>query len=77
MNGRTPDFRLVHVEGEELRPGDIANVTITESSPNFMVGSLNSVRATRGGDAHVARVKEAGPTPIMMGMPTLQKLKSL
>jgi tRNA-2-methylthio-N6-dimethylallyladenosine synthase len=77
MNGRTPDFRLVHVEGEELRPGDIADVTITESSPNFMVGSLNSVRPTRGGDAHAARVKEAGPTPIMMGMPTLQKLKSL
>ena len=77
LNGRTPDFRLVHVESEELRPGDIANVTITESSPNFMVGTLNSSRSTRGGDAHAARVKEAGTTSIMIGMPTLQKLKSL
>ncbi len=77
LNGRTPDFRLVHVEGAELRAGDIADVTITESSPNFMVGSLNAVRSTPGGDAHAARHKEAGPTPIMIGMPSLQKLKSL
>ena len=77
LNGRTPDFRLVHVESEELRPGDIASVTITESSPNFMVGTLNSLRATRGGDAHEVRVREAGSTAIMIGMPTLQKLKSL
>jgi len=77
MNGRTPDFRLVHVDTNEARPGDIAEVTITESSPNFMVGTANSIRKTRGGDAHDARVKEVGSTAIMVGMPTLAKLKSL
>ncbi len=77
VNGRTPDFRLVHVETEGARPGDIANVTITESSPNFMVGSLNSIRQTRGGAAHQARLAEIGSSAIMIGMPTLAKLKSL
>jgi tRNA-2-methylthio-N6-dimethylallyladenosine synthase len=77
VNGRTPDFRLVHVESSEARPGDIANVTITESSPNFMLASLNSIRKTRGGDAHEARLKEVGSNAIMMGMPTLAKLKTL
>ncbi len=77
MNGRTPDFRLVHVDTDQARPGDIASVTITESSPNFMVGTVNSIRKTRGGDAHEARVKEIGSTAIMVGMPTLAKLKSL
>ena len=77
MNGRTPDFRLVHVDTNEARPGDIADVTITESSPNFMVGTVNRVRKTRGGDAHEARIKEVGSTAIMVGMPTLAKLKTL
>ncbi len=77
VNGRTPDFRLVHVDTEGARPGDIANVTITESSPNFMVGSLNSIRQTRGGAAHQARLTEIGTSAIMIGMPTLAKLKSL
>lgn len=77
VNGRTPDFRLVHLESTEARPGDIADVTITESTPNFMVGMLNSVRRTRGGDTHDARRAEIGGNSIMIGMPTLQKLKSL
>ena len=77
VNGRTPDFRLVHVEGTAARPGDIADVTITESSPNFMLAAVNSIRRTRGGDAHDARVSEVGSNAIMIGMPTLAKLKSL
>ncbi len=77
MNGRTPDFRLVHIDTDQARPGDIASVTITESSPNFMVGSVDSIRKTRGGDAHDARLAEVGSTAIMIGMPTLAKLKSL
>jgi len=77
VNGRTPDFRLVHIESAAARPGDIANITITESSPNFMVGAVNSIRKTRGGDAHDSRTKEIGSTAIMIGMPTLQQLKSL
>jgi len=77
VNGRTPDFRLVHLESTQARPGDIADVTITEGTPNFMVGSVNSVRKTRGGDAQDARRAEIGNNSIMIGMPTLQKLKSL
>ncbi len=77
MNGRTPDFRLVHIDTDQARPGDIASVTITESSPNFMVATVNSIRKTRGGDAHDARLAEVGSTAIMIGMPTLAKLKSL
>ncbi len=77
VNGRTPDFRLVHLDTNEARPGDIAQVEIVESSPNYMVGSVISIRRTRGGDAHEQRTKEVGATPIMVGMPTLSKLKSL
>ena len=77
MNGRTPDFRLVHIDTDQARPGDIASVTISESSPNFMVATVNSIRKTRGGDAHDARLAEVGSTAIMIGMPTLAKLKSL
>ena len=77
MNGRTPDFRLVHIDTDQARPGDIASVTITESSPNFMVGTVDTIRKTRGGDAHDARLAEVGSTAIMIGMPTLAKLKSL
>jgi tRNA-2-methylthio-N6-dimethylallyladenosine synthase len=77
LNGRTPDFRLVHFEAENIRPGDIATVVIDSASPNFMVGSLQSIRPTRGGDAYDARVKESGPQPLMLGMPTLAALKIL
>jgi len=77
MNGRTPDFRLVHINTDQARPGDIASVTITESSPNFMVGTVQSIRKTQGGDAHDLRLAEVGSTAIMIGMPTLAKLKSL
>ena len=77
VNGRTPDFRLVHLETNGARPGDLAEVTITEATPNFMVGSLNAIRKTRGGNAHDARRAEIADKSIMIGMPTLQKLKSL
>ncbi len=77
MNGRTPDFRLVHIDTDQARPGDLANVTITESSPNFMVGRVESIRKTRGGDAHGDRLSEIGSKTIMIGMPTLAKLKTL
>ena len=77
INGRTPDFRLVHCEAEGLRPGDLATVTIESASPNFMVGEISSVRATRGGDAWAARMAESGPQPLMLGMPKLAAIKTL
>jgi tRNA-2-methylthio-N6-dimethylallyladenosine synthase len=74
---RTPDFRLVHLpESATARVGDIVTAKIVEASPNFMIaGEISSVRATQGGDAHEARMAEVGPEPIMIGMPSLQKLK--
>ena len=74
---RTPDFRLVHMpEGIQARPGDIVTGKITSAAPNFMIaGEIESIRPTRGGDAHEARIAEIGPEPIMIGMPSLQKLK--
>ena len=74
---RTPDFRLVHIpEGVDARPGDLVTGRITSASPNFMIaGEIESVRRTRGGDAHEARLAEIGPEPIMIGMPSLAKLK--
>ena len=76
VNGRTSDFRLVHVDSEDARSGDIADVTITEASPNFMIGTVNSIRKTRGGDANAARAAEIGDKSIMIGMPMLPGIKS-
>jgi tRNA-2-methylthio-N6-dimethylallyladenosine synthase len=80
MSGRTKDFRLTHfaVDPENApRPGDAVTSLITQASPNFILaeGLPTNTRKTRGGDAQEARVKEMGPQPIMVGMPTLAKLK--
>lgn len=82
LNGRTPDFRLVHFEvdqkdGRSVRPGDMAKVQIESATPNFMVGELRSVRETTGGDAYQARLEESGSKKVMVGMPTLLQLKTL
>ena len=75
-SGRTPDFRLVHFTSEPVRPGDAVTVEITAASPNFMVADkFISLRKTKGGDAQEQRKKEAGPQPLMLGMPSLQTLK--
>ena len=79
INGRTPDFRLVHlpvVEG--ARPGDFATAKITSASPNFMVADeILSIRTSRGGDSFQARSESAPTQGIMLGMPTLARLKTL
>ena len=81
-DGRTPDFRLVHIPLSNpefpYRPGDFVTVEISHASPNFMrAEKIISLRKSRGGDAHEARLSELGPQPIMVGMPTLKRLKSL
>ena len=79
INGRSPDFRLVHlpvVEG--ARPGDLVTARITSASPNFMVADeILSVRKSRGGDSYQARQESAPTQGIMLGMPTLARLKTL
>ena len=56
----------------------ILTVEITKASPNFVIaeGMPISIRKTVGGDASEARSKEAGPQPLMVGMPTLMQLKA-
>ena len=81
MSGRTPDFRLTHFSFDPAntpRPGDAITVEITKASPNFVIaeGMPISIRKTVGGDASEARSKEAGPQPLMVGMPTLMQLKA-
>jgi tRNA-2-methylthio-N6-dimethylallyladenosine synthase len=69
-SGRSEDFRLVHFENINARPGDIAEVRITDASAHYLIGDLISVRTTRGGDAHHARTAERKPEPLLMGIPT-------
>ena len=80
MSGRTKDFRLIHFAidpNNAPRPGDAVISKVTAASPNFVLAEELpiSIRQTAGGNAQEARTKEAGPQPIMVGMPTLQKLK--
>ena len=82
MTGRSKDFRLVHFNVDETnppRPGDLVTTRITKASPNFVLaeGLPIDIRKTRGGDAHDARMKEAGPQALMIGMPTLKQLKKV
>lgn len=81
MTGRSKDFRLVHFGIDAQNPpriGDAVTVEINSASPNFVVaeGLPQDIRRTAGGDAHEARMRESGPTPIMVGMPTLATLKA-
>ena len=79
INGRTPDFRLVHLPAVEgARAGDFVTAKITSASPNFMVADeILGVRKSRGGDAFQARNESEPAQGIMLGMPTLAHLKTL
>ena len=73
MTGRSEDFRLVHFSNSiEARPGDEVEVSITEASAHYLIGTPGSVRATRGGDAHAARIAEKKKSATLLGMPTLK-----
>ena len=81
VTGRTKDFRLAHFAVDPKkppRPGDAVISKITQSSPNFILSDEEpvSVRKTRGGDASEARSKESERVPLMVGMPSLQVLRS-
>ena len=73
MTGRSEDFRLVHFSNSiGARPGDEVEVSITEASAHYLIGTPGSVRTTRGGDAHAARIAEKKSSATLLGMPTLK-----
>ena len=81
VTGRTKDFRLAHFAVDPKKPprsGDAVISKITQSSPNFILSDEEpvSVRKTRGGDASEARSKESERVPLMVGMPSLQVLRT-
>lgn len=77
-SGKSRDFRLVHMDvlPNQIRPGDLATVTITAAKPHFIfaAGEPVSILRTRGGDAYQARREEAEQRGIMIGMPTLKSV---
>ena len=80
MSGRTKDFRLTHFAIDPKnppRPGDAVTTKVTSASPNFILADELplSVRSTKGGDASEARASEGG-APLMIGMPSLEVLRS-
>ena len=73
MTGRSEDFRLVHFSNSiDARPGDEVEVSITQASAHYLIGTPGTVRATRGGDAHAARIEEKKKSATLLGMPTLK-----
>jgi tRNA-2-methylthio-N6-dimethylallyladenosine synthase len=74
MTGRSEDFRLVHfADTTDARPGDFVDVEITESSAHYLIGESRTVRRTRGGDAHEARVAQVEATRATnLGMPQVR-----
>lgn len=74
LTGRSEDFRLVHFDNSfTARPGDEVTVKITEASAHYLIGKPLSVRATRGAEAHAARIANPGPASTMLGIPTVKR----
>ena len=78
--GRTKDFRLTHFAVDPSNPprlGDVVTSKITSATANFILADEPpvSVRATKGGDATIERLKEKTTGPLMVGMPSLATLK--
>ncbi|MCW5951588.1 MAG: tRNA (N6-isopentenyl adenosine(37)-C2)-methylthiotransferase MiaB [Propionibacteriaceae bacterium] len=77
MSGRARDNRLVHVRVPETdedrpRPGDFAEVEVTDAAPHPLNadGGLLSLRRSRGGDAWQARQDTPDTRPLVgLGMP--------
>jgi tRNA-2-methylthio-N6-dimethylallyladenosine synthase len=71
--------------GEQPRPGDMVTTVVSSVAPHYLIADNPplSVRRTRGGDAWEARAgravegeagagsAEAGPEPVLLGMPAL------
>lgn len=75
-SGRAKDSRLVHFEidadGPQPRPGDVVSVTITKTTPFFLISddaSTAEIRRTRAGDAWDAAEAESCATPVAKPLP--------
>ena len=79
MSGRSRDGRLVHFipEGDidqEIRPGDVVTVTITEAKPHFLIADsgVHTHRRTRAGDMSAAgKVPTTAPIGVRLGLPSI------
>ncbi|HJD89636.1 MAG TPA: tRNA (N6-isopentenyl adenosine(37)-C2)-methylthiotransferase MiaB [Corynebacterium urealyticum] len=75
MSGRARDGRLVHfTPGEDVRPGDIVEVTITDARPFFLIadGPLVNHRLTKAGDMSGAgQTPTTAPIGVSLGVPTI------
>ncbi|WP_294179271.1 tRNA (N6-isopentenyl adenosine(37)-C2)-methylthiotransferase MiaB [uncultured Schumannella sp.] len=75
LSGRAEDNRLVHFDvpaGSEIpRPGDVVRVTVTRSTPHFLLaapaGDLLEVRRTQAGDAWDRSEAESCAVPAAAG----------
>ncbi|WP_018117342.1 tRNA (N6-isopentenyl adenosine(37)-C2)-methylthiotransferase MiaB [Corynebacterium mastitidis] len=79
MSGRARDGRLVHFDpvgaAEPVRPGDVVEVTVTDSTPFFLIADsgVSSHRRTRAGDmAEAGRTPTTAPVGVGLGMPGLR-----
>ncbi|HJD49624.1 MAG TPA: tRNA (N6-isopentenyl adenosine(37)-C2)-methylthiotransferase MiaB [Candidatus Corynebacterium intestinavium] len=75
MSGRARDGRLVHfTPSEDVRPGDIVEVTITDARPFFLIadGPLVNHRLTKAGDMSGAgQTPTTAPIGVSLGVPTI------
>ncbi|MFM8205375.1 MAG: MiaB/RimO family radical SAM methylthiotransferase, partial [Actinomycetales bacterium] len=74
--GKSRDFRLVHfaLDPNEARPGDLAEVKISDAKPHFILGEVRKIVKSRGGDAFSARKAEAEKSGIFLGVPQLKSV---
>lgn len=79
MSGRARDGRLVHFDPsgatEAIRPGDVVEVTVTDSTPFFLIADSGVARhrRTKAGDmAEIGRTPTTAPVGVDLGMPSLR-----
>lgn len=76
MTGRARDGRLVHfdTEGLEIRPGDIVEVTVTDSYGHYLLADsgVHHHRKTQAGDMSAAgKVPTTAPVGVGLGLPKM------
>ena len=81
MSGRARDGRLVHFtpRGEidqEVRPGDVVYVAVTDAKPHYLIADSGVVkhRRTKAGDNSAAGdVPTTAPIGVGLGLPSIGK----